>query len=70
MVTRRSRWLRLVVLRWCGMQPLILLDKVVATAMTRLEGVTAGFVRYLCLWKTVAEKRVDHVSFIHMVQTQ
>ena len=70
MVTRRSMWLRLVVLRWCGMQPLILLDKVVATAMTRLEGVTAGFVRYLCLWKTVAETRVAHVSFIHIFQAQ
>ena len=52
------------------MQPLILSANFLAAEMTRSEGVTAGFVRYFCLWKTVAEKRVDHVSFIHMVQTQ
>ena len=68
MVSRRSRWSRLAALRWCGIWPLILSAKVLAAAMTRSEGVTAGFVRYLCLWKTVAETRVYHVSFIHMVQ--
>ena len=30
----------------------------------------AGFVRYFCLWKTVAETRVARVSFIHMVQAR
>ena len=68
MVPRRLRWSRLVDLRWCGMRPFLLLANFLAAAMTRLEGVTDGFVRYLCLWKTVAETRVDHVSFIHMVQ--
>ena len=70
MVPMRSRWSRLVALRWCGMRPLILLANFLASAMTRSEGVMDGFVRYLCLWKTVAETRVNCVSFIHMVQAR
>ena len=53
MFSRPLRWLRLLALRWCGLQPLILSDNFLPAAMTWLEWVTAGFVRYLCLWNTV-----------------
>ena len=42
-VSRRLRFSRMVVLRWCGMRPLISSAKVLASVMTQLEGVTAGF---------------------------
>ena len=48
MLPRRLRWSRLVALRWCGMQTLISLANFLSAAMTQSEGVTAGFVRYLC----------------------
>ena len=70
MLPRRSRCLRLVALIWCGMQPLISSTNVLAVTMMRSEGVTAGFVRDLCLWKTVAETRVARVSFSHIVQAR
>ena len=68
--SRRLRRSRLVVLRWYGMQLLILLAKVLAVAMTWSEGVIVEFVRYLYLLITVAEMHVACVSFIHMVQAR
>ena len=70
MVSRRLRWSRLVALIWCVMWPLISLANVLAATMTQSEGVTARFVRYLCLWKIVAETRVARMSFIYIFQSQ
>ena len=70
MLPRRSRWSRAVVLRCWGMRPLISSESLCAAATTRSEGVTVGWVRYLCLRKMVAETRVERVLCIHMVQAR
>ena len=68
MLPRCSRWSRAVVLSCWGMRPLISSESLCAAATTRSAGVTVGWVIYLCLWKTVAETRVERVSGIHMVK--
>ena len=62
----RHNFSRVVPMRWCVMQPLILSINLPAAEMTRSSGVIPELVMYFCLWKTMAKILVDLVSFIYI----
>ena len=63
----RSNCSRVVSMRWGNMQPLRASANLLVAAMTRSSSVMSRLVIYLCLRNTVAEIRVDLVSFIHII---